>query len=154
LPLTQEGKRLEVVEEAIQSLQQAGKDDLLPLLYAWSALIFNQGTEQQWLRERFKMMEDILEDSWAYQEMVQKGMNKGLEQGLQQGLQQGLMKEMQALSAALIRFVETHFPDQLTLAKQQVELMTNSLQVQEMLDKLFVARTSSEVREILLSRPQ
>jgi hypothetical protein len=150
LPLTKDGDRREVVEDMIESLQQAGKADLLPLGYALSALIFKGEGEEQWLKERFTIMEDILEESWAYQEMVQKGMVKGLEQGVKQGLQQGL----QALRTTLIRFVETHFPDQVSLAKQQAGLLTTQAQLQEMLDKLFVARTGDEARKMLLDLPQ
>ena len=85
LPLTKGGKSQEVVEEAIEYVQQAGKTDLLPLLYAFSALTFKKKKEQQWLKERFESMGDILESSWAYREMVQKGVVKGLEKGLKQG---------------------------------------------------------------------
>jgi hypothetical protein len=52
-------------EETIECLLQAGKADLLPPAYALSALTLNKEDEQQWLK-------DILEESWAYQEMVQR----------------------------------------------------------------------------------
>jgi len=149
-----EGKRREVVEDMIESLQQAGKADLLPLGYALSALIFKGEDEEQWLKERFTIMEDILEDSWAYQEMVQKGVAKGLKQGLERGTKRGLQRGLQVLRTTLIRFVETHFPDQVVLAKQQAKLLTTQEQVQEMLDKLFVARTGDEAREMLLNLPK
>jgi flagellar biosynthesis/type III secretory pathway protein FliH len=84
---------------------------------------------------------------------VQKGVNRGLQQGVQQGLQQGLQESLLSMRTTLVRFVETHFPDQLSLAKQQVELMTTLSQVQETLDKLFVARTDDDVRRILLDIP-
>jgi flagellar biosynthesis/type III secretory pathway protein FliH len=106
-------------------------------------------------------MNDMLEENWAYREMVQwakekalkQGVKQGLQQGVKQGLEQGLQKELQALRTTLIRFVETHFPDQLSSAKQQVELTTTPSQVQEMLDKLFVARANEDVRNILLALP-
>ena len=88
----------------------------------------------------------MLEDNWAYREMVQWAEEKALKQGLEQGLEQGL----QVLRTTLIRFVETHFPDQIALAKQQVELATTPSQIQDLLDKLFVAHTGDEVRKILL----
>jgi predicted transposase YdaD len=158
LPLTREGKKREMVEQMISGLQLADKQDLLPLGYAFSALVFEQEIDQQWLKERFLSMEDILEESWAYREMVQKGLAKGLEQGLQKGLakglEQGLKQELQTLRTTLIRFVETHFPEQVPLAKQQVELTTTSAQLQQMLDELFVARTDNEVMKILLDLPK
>jgi hypothetical protein len=81
-------------------------------------------------------------------------MVKGLKQGLEQGAKQGLQQGVQALRTTLIRFVETHFPDQVSLAKQQAGLLTTQAQLQEMLDKLFVARTSDEARKMLLDLPQ
>jgi predicted transposase YdaD len=153
LPLTKGGKSREVVEEMIECLQQSGKIDLLPLAYVFSAYAFDKGNEQQWLKERFEKMKDMLEENWAYREMVQWAETKALEQGVKQGLQKGLQKELQALRTTLIRFVETHFPDQLASAKQQVELTTTPSQVQEMLDKLFVARANEDVRNILLALP-
>ena len=106
-------------------------------------------------------MEYELEDTWFYKHIEQKGMTKGLQQGMEQGLQQGLQQgmeqamehELQALRATLLSFVETHFPDQLTLAKQQVEFTTTPLQVQDLLKKLFAARTNDEVKLILFSLP-
>jgi len=95
-------------------------------------------------------MEHILEESWAYQEMVQKGVAKGLKQGKQQGLEQG-KKDMEQI---VIRFVETHFPDLVSLARQQATQTTTSQQLQEMLAKLFVAHTDKEAKAILLDEQQ
>jgi flagellar biosynthesis/type III secretory pathway protein FliH len=131
----------------IECLQQAGRADLLPLGYAFSALIYKEENERQWLKERFDTMEDILEGSWAYQEMIQKGETKGLERGLKQGLEQG---KLQSLEEIVVRFVEIHFPDLVPLAKQQVRLATTSQQLQEMVDKLFVAHTNKEAKAVLL----
>jgi predicted transposase YdaD len=160
LPLTKDGKRREVVEETIECLQQAGKADLLPLAYAFSALIFKKKNEQQWLKERFDIMGDILEKSWAYQEMVQKGVVKGLEQGLKQGEQKGLKQGKQQglkqgkkdMEHVVVRFVELHFPDLVPLAKQQAAKATTSQQLQKMLDQLFVAHTDHEARAVLLGK--
>ena len=138
LPLTKEGKSQEVVEEAIECVQQAGKTDLLPLLYAFAALTFKKKKEQQWLKERFETMGDILEKSWAYREMVQKGVVKGLKQG---------KKDMEHV---VVRFVELHFPDLVPLAKKQAALAKTSQQLQAILDQLFVAHTDLEAKAILL----
>jgi len=125
----------------------------LPVGYLFSAYTFTKEDELQWLKERFTKMKDLLEDNWAYREMVQWAEEKALKQGLEQGLEQGMYKELQALRTTLLRFVETHFPDQFAFAKQQVELTTTPLQVQDLLDKLFVARTGDEVRKVLLAIP-
>ena len=158
LPLTEGGKSRRVVEDMIQGLEQAGRVDLLPLGYVFSAYQFDEEQELQWLKERFKCMKGMFEDNWAYREMVQwaeeKGLKQGLEQGLEQGVKQGLEQGVkQGLRTTLLRFIEVNFPDQLALAKRQVELTTTPLQVQEMLDKLFVVRTGDEVRKILFTIP-
>lgn len=73
LPLTQNGTRREVVEDMIVSLKATGKSDLLPLGYAFAALVLKKLEDRDWLRKRFAMLQDILEDSWAYQEMMAQG---------------------------------------------------------------------------------
>jgi predicted transposase YdaD len=146
LPLTKEGKHREVVEEMIHRLQEADKADLLPLGYAFSALVFKQEDEQQWLKERFRSMQEILEESWAYQEMVEKGLAQGLEKGLEEG--------KKSLGEVLVRFVEIHFPDLVLLANQQAEKATTSQQLQEMIDGLFVAHTYNEARATLLGKQE
>lgn len=153
LPLTKGAMSREGVEEMIGSLRQAGREDLLPLGYAFSALVFKQKKEHLWLKERFDRMREIFEDSWAYQEMVQQGVAQGLEQGLEQGLKQGLKQGLeqgkQSLEHIVVRFVELHFPDLVPLAKQQAALATTPQQLQVMLDLLFVAHTEDEARAIL-----
>ena len=149
LPLTKGGKRREVVEEMIQSLQQTDKTDLLPLGYTFAAFVFEEGDDQQWLKERFEKMKDILEESWAYREMVQEAKARALEQGKQQGLEQGKKENMKQV---VVRFVEIHFPDLTLLAKKQMAQATASQQLQEMLDKLFIAQTDDEAKAILIGK--
>ena len=40
----------------------------------------------------FAMLEDILEESWTYQEMIKKGMEKGLEKGREEEARQVVME--------------------------------------------------------------
>jgi predicted transposase YdaD len=141
LPLTQEGNRREVVEQMMSRLEQVGQTNLLALGYAFALRLLTQEMDQQWLKEKFMNEENIFEGTWIYDEILQKGMTKGLEQGLE------------ALRATLLSFVETCFPDQLALARASVAFTTTPLQVQELLQKLFAARTSDEVRALLLSLP-
>jgi hypothetical protein len=104
---------------------------------------------------------EIFEGTWMEDAIIQKflergmkqGLEQGVKQGLEQGVKQGLEQELQALRATLLSFVETRFPDQLALARASASFTTTPLQVQELLHKLFAARTGNEVREILLSIP-
>jgi hypothetical protein len=112
----------------------------------FSAYKFDKGDDLQWLKERFKKMKDMLEDNWAYREMVQWAEEKALKQGLEQGKQQ----EKKDLEQIVVRFVELHFPDLAPLAKQQTTLATTPQQLQEMLDILFVVCTDNEAKAALL----
>src|SRR5882762_6876767 len=72
LPLTQAGKSRETVEEMIRELQARSRPDLLTLGYNFAGLVFTDEMDQQWLKERFHNMQEILEGSWVYQEMTAK----------------------------------------------------------------------------------
>ena len=158
LPLTKDGDRLEVVEEVIEGLEQAGRSDLLPLAYVFSAYTFDGEHVQQWLIERFNTMKDLLEDNWAYREMVkwaeEKSLKRGMEQGMERGIEQGIKQGMKQLAHLLVRFVELRFPDLVGLAKQQTARAESSEQLQSIADQLFVARTENEAKTALLSKKQ
>jgi hypothetical protein len=89
--------------------------------------------------------ENIFEGTWLEDLIIQKGVKQGLEQGVKQGLE--------AQRANLLSFVKTHFPDELALANQQVGLIMTLSQTQELIEKLYVARTDDEVKAVLLSIP-
>ncbi|HAE82416.1 MAG TPA: hypothetical protein DCK85_03430, partial [Ktedonobacter sp.] len=59
---------------------------------AWDSMA--KGPEREWFRKRFDMFQDILKESWVYQEIgqefLEQGYEKGLEKGLKKGLEQGL----------------------------------------------------------------
>ncbi len=139
LPLTREGEQRETIEEMISSLQAVGKDDLLPVGLALAALVFKADADKHWLRERYRHMYDLLEDSWFYQEIMQKGMQQGMNEGFLKGLRQ-----------ALTHFVEKRFPELTTLAQQRSLLITNAEALQDVSDKLLTAQTADEARKLLL----
>ncbi len=99
-------------------------------------------------------MGDILESSWAYQEMVQKGVAKGLEQGLKQGKRQGLKQGKKDMEHIVVRFVELHFPALVPLARASAAQATTSQKLQEMLDHFFVAKTDHDARAVLLGEQE
>ena len=99
------------------------------------------------------MFHDILESSWSYQEMVQKGVDQGLDIGLKQGLEQGLQKgleqgELRTLRSVLVHFVEKRFPELLPLAQQAAQL-NNSIVLNIAVDKLLGAQSNEQARQIL-----
>ena len=166
LPLTKNGFRREVVEDMIVSLKAAGKSDLLPLGYAFAALVLKKLEDRDWLRKRFAMLQDILEDSWAYQEMVAKGLQKGLEQGLEKGLEQGLEQglekgleqgleqglqkgEVRGLREAITDVIQERFPEITVLAQKQVETLENPALLRRLIVKISTAQTVKQAEQAL-----
>jgi len=136
LPLTQGGKSRAVVEETIARLQATGHRDLLPLSYAFAALVFTKSADKLWLKERFEKMHDILEESWAYQEMIEKGLLQGRQQGYQQA----------AIDVAMARF-----PDLETLAKTKITAINDLERLQHLILDLSISHTREQMEQVLLS---
>ncbi len=152
LPLFKGGKRREVVEEMIAELDAAGKKDLLPLGYAFAALVFDKEGEQEWLRKRFHMLRDIFEESWAYKEMVQKGHADGLEQGLEKGLEKGRQEgKLEAQRETLLDIIQERFPAMVRLAKKQVDAIEDPTILRHIAVKMSTVQTSEEAEQYLLT---
>ena len=144
--------RPEIVEEMIESLDAAGKQDLLPLGYAFAALVFNKEDQRDWLRKRFDMLRDILEESWAYQEMVQKGLQQGIEQGLEQGLEQGRQEgELRALRQAIVDVVQERFPDIAASVKRRVQTIEDPSLLRLVNVKMSTLLTAKEAQQYVRS---
>jgi len=92
------------------------------------------------------MYHDVLEESWSYQEMVQRGIDIGIEKGIEKGELQAL----KALRPVLIHFIETRFPELTALAQQQAEHIQKPELLSTVVDKLFLAQTTEKARQILL----
>jgi flagellar biosynthesis/type III secretory pathway protein FliH len=156
LPLTHEGKRQEVVEEMIVALcegEREERSELLSLAYALSSLLFRSQDEQQWLKWRFGMLDDLLEESWALQEILQRGMKQGIEQGVKQGIEQGVKQGVeQASEQALVlsrhtvlALVEHHAPSLLPMARAKIERITDLAALQDLILQVSIASCESEV---------
>ena len=96
LPLTREGARREVVEEAIVGLAPAGEEpkaELLALTYGLASLAFQNEADQEWLNRRFAMLYDILLETRAYRELTKESRKEGIEEGLKKGRKEGIEKK-------------------------------------------------------------
>jgi hypothetical protein len=80
------------------------------------------------------MFHDILEDSWSYQEIVQKGLDKG---------------ELLAARSFLTRIIEKHFPQLLPLAQQKAGQLKTVDTLNNAIDKLLEAQTMEQARQVL-----
>jgi predicted transposase YdaD len=156
LPLTKGAgeARDAVVAAMIDGLRQADKEDILALGYAFAGLVYNTEADQQWLKRRFAMFEELLEGSWSYQEMVQKGIDKGLELGIEIGKKQGIEEGLNALRPTLVSVVEARFPKLTDLARQQGERFTVPELLSDVIGKLLKAQTAEQARQILMQLDQ
>jgi predicted transposase YdaD len=149
LPLTQGAKeaRDKIVNDMIEGLRAAGKEDILALGYAFAGRVYKSRDDQKWLKRRFAMFEDFLEESWSYQEMVQKGLDQGIEIGKKQGA-------LDALRPTLLSVVKARFPELAALAQQQGERFTLPELLSDAIDKLLKAQTPEQARRILMQLDQ
>lgn len=133
----------------IVNLEKAGKSDLLPLAYAFASLVFKKAEDRDWLRKRFTMLsEDIFEESWAYQEMIARGLQKGFEKGLHEGLEKGLHEgELQALRGVIVDIVQERFPPLVTLVSSHIQNMEDAAQLRRLSVKLSAAQTVQEAEQ-------
>ena len=113
------------------------------------------------------MLDDILEDSWTYQEIVKKGLEKGirqglelglekgLEKGLEQGLEQGRAEERQHVirgqRETLLNFVQKRYPELSTFAEVHVENIKDTDAMQHLLNQLlFTVQTAEEAKQAIV----
>jgi predicted transposase YdaD len=166
--LTRSGKQPEMVKEMIDRLAEANEWDLLAISRLIGGLTFKKGPEREWFRKRFDMFQDILKESWVYQEIgqefleqgyekgLEKGLKKGLEQGLELGREQGLglgreqeqQKRVQGLRLVLMGLVETHFPEITRQAQQYIDTINDPEDLQTIILKISTARRLEEARGI------
>jgi predicted transposase YdaD len=138
--LTDGGKRPEVVTEMIDQLASAEEYDLLAIAEVLGGLVFKTGPELAWFRKRFSMFQDILSESWVYQELVEKGVEKGREEG-----------RLQEQREMLLKLIQLRFPELEALAKQQGDDITTPEILPSVNFKLLAAQTVEEARQILLN---
>jgi len=146
--LTKDGKDPEVVKALIERLVVAKEYDLLAMAQVIGGLVFKKPPEQEAFRKRFGMFQDIISESWVYQEIVEEGLRKGLEQGLKQGQKQGLEK---ALHQMLQTYMETRYPQLVVLAQQRTNAIADPTLLNQIVSTLFALQTTEEVEHYLLT---
>ncbi len=132
--LAQDGKRPEVVEEVITSIESIGgksATELLSLTYIFSSLVFEKESDRNWLKRRFKMLRDALRDSWAYQEIMQEG-------------------ALQEQRLTVLEIVQSRFPGIEPLAKKTVNTISDLALLRRLIVKMSVTQTEEEAKQALL----
>ena len=178
LPFAKGGKKPIIVENMITRLAKSGDRDLLSLAFVYGGLAFKGPLEKARFRRRFAMFQDVMKDSWTYQEWMQEarelgleegfkegreqGLQQGREQGLQQGREQGLQqgqeqehrKALQSHRQAVTDIVSKRFPRLGMLAAQQVEKMTDLDALRLVVVNVSVTDLEEIVRQFLTDATQ
>jgi predicted transposase YdaD len=105
------------------------------LTYIFASLAFEKEDERHWLKRRFEMLQDVLRDTWAYQEILQEGREEGLNSQRQM----------------LVALVEAHFPNIVQLAQERAEAIKDPKGLQRLFLKLVAAQKEEEAIKVLLS---
>ena len=79
------------------------------------------------------MLKDILEESWAYQEMVEEAQEKATQKAMRQ---------------TVLHIVQRKYPQLESLATQYVNQVEEPEQLSILIDNLFDAQTSEEVAQL------
>lgn len=88
------------------------------------------------------MLHDILEESWAYQEMVREASTRSLLQGIEQGIQQSMRE-------ALAQYVELHFPTLVPVLERETYSISEPETLQRLLFDLFAAQTVEDAQNLI-----
>jgi len=81
---------------------------------------------------------DIIEDSWFYQETMQKGVEKERQQ------------ELQRQRHALLTIVQARFPEMVDLTKKQIDSIADPESLQNLIVKISLAQNLPEVFQALI----
>lgn len=149
VPLAKGGEQHEAVEEMITELVAHKEYGLLQLAKTFASLVYKDKADHEWLERSFTVYRSILEDSWVYQEIIQKGMEQGLQQGLQQGFQQG---ELIALRQAMLDVIEEKFPEVVPFVEKPLENITDKAVLRRLLVKMITVQSPQEVIQIMLEK--
>ncbi|HLJ32185.1 MAG TPA: hypothetical protein VKU38_00970 [Ktedonobacteraceae bacterium] len=167
-PLTKNGARRETVDEVISRLAPTGEEpnkELLVLTFGLASLILITEADQQWLIRRIEEMHDFLYDTPVYQHIMRQGREKGLLEGLEEGRQEGLAKGRQEglakgrqegqqetiheLREALLEVILELFPKIRVPAQEQVDAITNTLLLRQLIVKIVTFKTPEQALQYL-----
>jgi len=175
VPLAHNGARRDVIEELILRLLPAHdtvEKELLALLQLFASLAFGKENKesQEWLKRRFRVLNDIFRETPAYQWILEEGREEGFlkgkeeghlvgkKEGRLEGRLEGQMEERQTLLLSmrevLVKMVQGRFPPLSALATAQADRVEDVEQIQDLLVKISTALTLEQVQQHLLSVQQ
>jgi hypothetical protein len=150
LPLTKDGARQEVVEEMIASLKAAQRKDLLVTAFEFASLVLTDTASQNWLKERIKVLDEILKNSWAYkyfQDMAKEDVKEQVTAKVTEQVKNE--SEIKTLQRTLVRLVEIRFPELASVAQFQAQHTFNKQTLNDSLDALMSTDQVDDAQRIL-----
>jgi hypothetical protein len=149
LPLTHEGQTPQTVERSITGLLKPGVEhaqELLWLTYGLSGLVLKKPTDKLWLKRRFAMLQDLLEESWTLQEFRDEYLQQGEVRGVALGLTQ--------MRQTIVDIVQERFPVLAQLAAGIAAAISDLAQLRQLAVRLSCAQSAEEARQLLLQWAQ
>jgi predicted transposase/invertase (TIGR01784 family) len=140
--LTRDGANLATFDELTEEMKAKKQSKLLSMTFSFATLSLQGHANQQELRRRSVMSEDLLKDSW----FVQEWMNKGEEKGVKKGLEKGVMQTAREL---LLSMVQAHFPEHLPLAEKLAQRAKDPALLKAVTIKVIEAHDQQEVARLL-----
>ncbi len=156
IPLTEGGNKRESVKRVIHELAPEGEEpdrELLSLAYGFASLALEDERDKDWLRRTFRMLKDILKDTWAFQELMQEGREVGRQEGREVGRQEGrqegqeaaFQQALEAEKQTLLFYIRTRFPALTPFAEQQSMLLKTPDAMQALMRNIILSQNEEEV---------
>jgi predicted transposase YdaD len=98
------------------------------------------------------MFQDVLRESWVYQEIGQEFLEEGREEGRREGREEERQQALQRERTMLLRLVQAHFPELSDLAQQQVESIDDPHILYHMYLELVRLQSPEDAKRIILTR--
>jgi predicted transposase YdaD len=165
LILTKDGEQHSVAEQVFDELREAGKNELLSVALLLAGLVFTDESEKRWLERRRAMLEEILRDSWIYQDILREGLEegreKGLEEGLEKGLEKGLAKGLEKgleegreegirnMRLSILDIVKVRFPAIVDVVKKGLDSIDDPMLLRRLNLKMSTATDANEAARAL-----
>ncbi len=153
--LTKDGATHEKAEEILTKLEAAEQTDILQVAYTLFKLVLNKD-DQQWLIRRLQSMLEPFKETIFYQEMTKFVREEALKEGREEALkaiEEERQKRLQDNRQTLINLVQKLFPSLVLLARKQAENIIESSVLQDMITKMFSAKTIEEAIQYLVEVP-
>jgi hypothetical protein len=134
LPLvlfTENGKQPKVLDKVVERLSASRNKELSALVFALAGLIFQDEADHELVMRRFAMLEDLLGESWTYNEILRRG-------------------SIAARREDLLGVVQVRFPDLLAEARECADRVEDPQALQSMMLKIVIAQDREEARKLLL----